>query len=401
MSGAVPPSDRPGRRSLRASLAYLIAARLVLNTAHRFAYPFLPAISRGLGITLEQGGLLMSARAVAGLATPLVVATAGRGERRRRTVAVGLALFALGAAVTAASGVYAGALTGFALFGLGKPLFDISGQAFIADRVPYRRRGRYIALFETTWALALLAGAPAAGWLISHLGWRAPFWAVAGLALVALAALPWAMDGEAPRTAGTKVARLRLTRSAALIVAAVFALMFAAEVSFVVFGAWLEDRFGLSLVALGGAATAIAVAELAGEGASFALTDRLGPRRSASFGVVLCIAAFAALGPASGSLGGGLAVMVVAFFGFEFAIVSALPLATEVAPAGRARFLALLVVALSASRALAGAAGPALFSWGGFAANSTASAVAGTLAMALLLGVHEQAEGPAQQTVPL
>ena len=37
---------------------------------------------------------------------------------------------------------------------LGKPLFDISGQAFIADRVPYRRRGRYIALFETTWALA-------------------------------------------------------------------------------------------------------------------------------------------------------------------------------------------------------------------------------------------------------
>ena len=52
----------------------------MLNTAHRFAYPFLPAISRGLGITLEQGGLLMSARAVAGLATPLVVATVGRGR---------------------------------------------------------------------------------------------------------------------------------------------------------------------------------------------------------------------------------------------------------------------------------------------------------------------------------
>ena len=195
--------------------------------------------------------------------------------------------------------------------------------------------------------------------------------------------------------------RLRLTRSAALIVAAVFALMFAAEVSFLVFGAWLEDRFGLSLVALGGAATAIAVAELAGEGASFALTDRLGPRRSVSIGLVLCIAAFAALGPASGSLGGGLAVMVVAFFGFEFAIVSALPLATEVAPEGRARFLALLVVALSASRALAGVAGPALFAWGGFAANSTASAVAGALALALLLGVREQADGPAQQAVPL
>jgi MFS transporter, DHA1 family, inner membrane transport protein len=401
MTGAPPPGPAASRRPLRGSLAYLIAARLVLNTAHRFAYPFLPAISRGLGITLEQGGLLMSARAVAGLTTPLVVATAGRGERRRRTLALGLALFAVGATVTAAAGVYAGALVGFALFGLGKPLFDISGQAYIADRVPYHRRGRYIALFETTWALALLAGAPAAGWLIAHLGWQAPFWVVAGLTLVALAALPWAVDRDTSPAAGTPVPRLRLNRSAVLILLAIFALMFAAEVSFVVFGAWLEDRFGLSLVALGGAATAIAVAELAGEGASFALTDRLGPRRSASLGLVICIAAFAALGPASGSLGGGLTVLVFAFFGFEFAIVSALPLATEVAPVARARFLSLTVVALSAARAVAGVAGPALFSWGGFAANSAASAAAGGLAMALLLAVREGAAGPAQETVPL
>jgi len=394
MRPASPPADRP-RHSLRASLAYLIAARLVLNTAHRFAYPFLPAISRGLGITLEQGGLLMSARALAGLGTPLAVATAGRGERRRRTLALGLALFVLGAAVTAASGVYVGAITGFALFGLAKPLFDISGQAYIADRTPYRRRGRYLALFETTWALALLGGAPAAGWLIARFGWRAPFWAVAGLALAALAALPWALDPDVPRLRGATVPRLRLDRPAALILAAVLALMFSAEVSFVVFGAWLEDRFGLSLVALGGAATAIAVAELVGEGASIALTDRLGPRRSVSLGLVVCVAAFAALGPASGSLGGGLAVMVLAFLGFEFAIVSALPLATEVAPEARTRFLALLVVALSLSRALAGLVGPALFSWGGFAANSTASALSGALAMALVLGVREQPASPA------
>ena len=51
--------------SLKGSLAYLVATRLVLNTAHRFAYPFLPAISRGLGISLSQGGLLMSARSLA------------------------------------------------------------------------------------------------------------------------------------------------------------------------------------------------------------------------------------------------------------------------------------------------------------------------------------------------
>jgi len=393
--------DRP-RRSLPASLTYLIAARLVLNTAHRVVYPFLPAISRGLGISLEQGGLLLSAKAGAGVATPLVVATAGRGEGRRRTMAAGLALFVIGAAVTAASGVYAGALVGFALFGLAKPVFDIAGQAYVADRTPYRRRGRYLALFETTWALALLVGAPATGWLIARLGWRAPFWVAAGLALAALAFLSRMVDRDERPPPGTPVPRLRFSRSAVLILAAVFALMFAAEVSFVVFGAWLEDRFGLSLVALGGAATAIAVAELVGEGASFAFTDRLGPRRSVSLGLALCIAAFACLGPASGSLAGGLAVIVLAFLGFEFAIVSALPLATEVAPEARTRFLAILVVALSASRAAAVALGPILFSWGGFAANSTASAIAGALAMGLVLGVREQGQAsPPPQSLPL
>lgn len=376
-------------RSLGSSLAYLVATRLVLNTAHRFAYPFLPAISRGLGVSLEQGGLLLSARSLAGLATPLVVATAGRGERRRRTLALGLALFTLGAAVTAAAGVYAGAVVGFALFGLAKPLFDVSGQAFIADRTPYRRRGRYIAIFETTWALALLVGAPAAGWLIARLGWRAPFWAVAALTLIALAILPWAIDRDAARDKEAPVARLRFDRSTVLLLVVIFLLMFAAEVSFVVFGAWLEDRFGLSLVALGGAATAVAVAELAGEGASFALTDRLGPRRSVSAGVIICMVAFASLGPASGSLAGGMAALVLAFFGFEFAIVSALPLATEVAPDARTRFLALVVVALSASRAVAAAIAPPLFAWGGFAANSTTSAIAGALALAMLFGVKE------------
>ncbi len=97
-----------------------------------------------------------------------------------------------------------------------------------------------------------------------------------------------------------------------------------------------------------------------------------------------------------------MAVLVIAFFGFEFAIVSALPLATEVAPDARARFLALIVVALSASRAIAGVVGPALFSWGGFAANATASAIAGTLALVALLGVQEHpGPVPAQPRVPL
>jgi len=121
---------------------------------------------------------------------------------------------------------------------------------------------------------------------------------VAALTLIALVALPWAVDPDAGRAPGAPIPRLRFDRSAALLLTTVFLLMFAAKVSFVVFGTWLEDRFDLSLVALGGAATAVAIAELAGEDGSFALTDRLGPRRSVSIGLAICISSFAALGPA-------------------------------------------------------------------------------------------------------
>jgi len=59
-------------------------------------------------------------------------------------------------------------------------------------------------------------------------------------------------------------------------------------------------------------------------------------------------------------------------------------------------------VALSGSRAVAAAVGPPLFSWGGFAANSTASAIAGALALAMLFGIEERrAAEPAPPAVPL
>jgi len=42
-------------RRLAVPIGFLAGARLVLNTGHRLVYPFLPAISRGLGISLSPG----------------------------------------------------------------------------------------------------------------------------------------------------------------------------------------------------------------------------------------------------------------------------------------------------------------------------------------------------------
>ncbi len=388
------------RSTLGRAVAALFAGRLVVNTAQRFVYPFLPAIARGLGISLQQAGLLVSARWIAGLPTPAVVAVAGRREQRRRLAFTGLLLFAIGAAVTALTGVFAGALVGFTLMGLGKPAYDISTLSYVADRTPYRRRARYLSLLELTWAGGLLVGAPAAGWAIDRLGWKSPFWLLSLLALSVIALLALVLQPDRPAAAAPPP-RLRLTTTGMALLTATGLFSFAAEVMFVVFGAWLEDAFGLSLVALGGAAFVVGLSELAGEGATIALTDRLGKRRAVSIGLVLSIAGFGLLGLEPSILWVGMALIALALFGFEFTIVSAIPLATEVAPTARARYLALFIVGMSLGRAAGAALGPVLFEDLGLAGNALVAAGVDLVALALLLGwvrerslAHPPADGP-------
>ena len=231
----------------RASLGYLTGLRLIINTAARFVSFFLPAIARGLGVPLEQAGDLVSIRWAAGLPTPLFVAALSRGRPRRNLIGLGLRLFALGSMVTAATSVYVGAVIGFIMMGVAKPLFDVSSQAYLADRVPYDKRGRVLGIFELTWAGGLLVGAPLAGWMIRSSGWRSPFWLLGGLLAIGALVLGRMLDEDTGDVHGSD-GRLRLDRPSAafLVVAALYAM--AAELMFVVLGAWLEDSFGLSLL---------------------------------------------------------------------------------------------------------------------------------------------------------
>jgi predicted MFS family arabinose efflux permease len=368
------------------SIAFLTVTRLIVNTAHRFVFPFLPAITRGLGISLEQGGVLMSARSLAFVATPAMVATAGRGERRLRLAVFSLGMMSIGALVTAATGVYAGAFVGFVLLGLGKPSYDAAAQAYIADRTPYDKRARYMSVLELTWAGGLLIGAPLAGWLIDSFGWEAPFWVVGVLFTLTMVAAPGFMDGD---TAEHHDERAPLTfdrrKVSLLAVAALFS--FAAETTFIVFGAWLEDDFALSLAALGLASTVVALAELTGEGSVLLFADRVGKIRMVGWGLGASAIGYATLAGVSGSLVPGLLVLAATFVAFEITIVAAIPLASEIAPRARSRYLALFMVALGIGRAIGDVIGPQLYTSNGLPAAALTSAGGAIVALALVLVV--------------
>lgn len=379
---------------LRASIAYLTAARLVLNIVHRMISVFLPAIARGLGVSLEQAGLLASARSLAGAATPLVVASAGSGERRVRLVVWSMALFGAGAGMTAASSVYLGALAGFVLIGLAKPAFDTAALAYVADRTPYEKRARYLTIMELTWAAGLLVGAPAAGWLIGRFDWHAPFWAATALGAVAVVTAPLFLEAD-PRPDERRREPLRLDRSALGLLAVLFVLSVSAEVTFVVFGAWLETAFNLSLVALGAASIVIGTAELVGEGSVLLFADRVGKRRMVMGGLAAASVGYLAFSTVTEAMVLGLTVFGLTFIAFELTIVSAMPLATETVPRARSRYLALIIVAVSIARAGGSALGPVVFGVGGMPAVAVVSGVGMAVALVMVWRFVEEGGHPA------
>lgn len=370
------------RLSLPITIAVFAAAKLVANVGTRFVYAFLPTIGRGLGVSVGSVGWLASARWAVGAVTPATVRLAGR-EHRRRILVIGLSLFSLGAAVTAACGVFTGALVGFVLMGLGKPMFDTGVQAVTADRVTYATRARTMGILETTWALGFLIGAPIAGWLIQRAGWQAPFWgvAVAGAVL----AVPVAMTaGRSEAVPQQRTSRLTLdARAKAFLVAAVL-IAASAEIVFITFAAWLEERHGFGLGVLAALATALGVAELAAEGATILLTDRLGKAKAVAAGMSASAVGFVAMAMGSELLGLGLAGLLIGVAGFEFAIVSSISLATEIVPGARVQYLSRMVVAQAVGRAAAAVAGSILYAVFGMGAVGMAAAAIATSAAAVL-----------------
>jgi predicted MFS family arabinose efflux permease len=156
----------------------------------------------------------------------------------------------------------------------------------------------------------------------------------------------------------------------------------------IVFGVWLEQSFGLQILALGAASLLIGVAEFGGEGLVAAASDRLGKRRTVVLGMIFAVASCLALPLISSSLAGALAALFLIYISFEIAVVSAIPLMTELVPKARATVMAGNVAALSLGRALGASIGPALFSFGMWANSITAALLAACAAAILLFFVR-------------
>ena len=146
--------------------------------------PMGPDFARALGIPASNlgfiGGAYTAAAAVAGLAGSFFL------DRFDRRPVLGLAMIGLvagtamgGLATGMASLMAARFVAGF----FGGPATSVA-LSIVADVVPPARRGKAMGMVMGAFAVASVLGVPAGLYLATALGWRAPFFAVAGLGLV-------------------------------------------------------------------------------------------------------------------------------------------------------------------------------------------------------------------------
>ena len=375
--------------------------RLVLNSARRFVYPFAPALSRGLGVPLTAITSVIAASQSTALLGMFFGPFADRLGYRLMMLA-GLGMLVAGMFAGGFFPFYGVVLVSLFIAGLGKSIFDPALQAYVSERVPFHRRGLIIGLLEFSWSGSTLVGIPLIGILMEYMGWRAPFFAMGGIGVICILALSILMPKEGKKRIKHRTAaglwnswrRLGQERAAMGAVGFSFFVSAANDNLFVVYGAWLETSFDLSLVAIGLGTGIIGAAELSGEGLTAAVSDRLGLKRSIILGLSLCMASYGVLPLLDQTLPQALGGLFFIFITFEFTIVSALSLCTELLPGSRATMISAFLAAAGAGRVVGALTGGVVWLTGGILLTAVVSAgVSGLGLMSLIWGLRGWGEG--------
>ncbi|MCS0495540.1 MFS transporter [Ancylobacter sp. MQZ15Z-1] len=170
----------------------------------------LPVIAGDLGVSIPTAGLLISAYALGVmLGAPLMTLTTGRVPRR--TLLIGLmAIFTLGNLMAALSDSYGMLLAARLITSLNHGAFFGVGSIVAAGLVPENRRAGAVAAMFMGLTIANVVGVPLATWVGDLIGWRAAFWGIAGLGVLAMASLRLTLPYVPAEAGGDMVSELRV-----------------------------------------------------------------------------------------------------------------------------------------------------------------------------------------------
>lgn len=171
------------------ALYALTIAAYAIGTTEFVIVGLLPTVAGDLDITLPLAGLIVSVYALGvTFGAPVLTALTGRIERKPLLLGLML-LFVAGHVLAALSPGYGMLLAARVVSAFAHGVFFAVGATIAADLVPADRRASAIAMMFMGLTVAIVTGVPLGTFIGQAFGWRATFWAVAGLGVIALIAI--------------------------------------------------------------------------------------------------------------------------------------------------------------------------------------------------------------------
>nr|WP_042188439.1 Cmx/CmrA family chloramphenicol efflux MFS transporter [Kibdelosporangium sp. MJ126-NF4]CTQ90350.1 FIG01126077: hypothetical protein [Kibdelosporangium sp. MJ126-NF4] len=195
------------------AVAVLGLSVFALGTSEFMITGLLPGMAADLGVGIPEAGLLISAFAIGMVVGAPLLAIATLRVPRRATLMGLLVVFGISHVVGALSAGYALLFVTRVVSAVACAGFWAVAAATAVALVPTERRGRALAILVGGLTVANVVGVPAGTFLGQHAGWRAAFWAVTALTVIALVGVfllvPETQNGKDKTNVGTE---LRLYR---------------------------------------------------------------------------------------------------------------------------------------------------------------------------------------------
>lgn len=187
------PSHKPDRRGDARpygwALFALAAAAFGIGTTEFVIMGLLPDVAKDLGATIPQAGLLVTGYALGVTFGGPVLALATAKANRRHALLFLIGIFILGNLLCAIAPTYGLLMAARVVTAICHGTFFGVGSVVAATIVPPKMRARAIAMMFSGLTLANVLGVPFGTAFGQALGWRATFWAVVAIGVIAASAL--------------------------------------------------------------------------------------------------------------------------------------------------------------------------------------------------------------------
>jgi DHA1 family inner membrane transport protein len=210
------------------ALLVLALSAFAIGTTEFVIMGLLPDVSRSLAVSIPTAGWLISGYALGvAIGAPIMAILTASLPRKRALLAL-MAIFIVGNILCALAAGYGFLMFARVVTALCHGAFFGIGSVVAASLVAPNRKASAVALMFTGLTLANVLGVPLGTALGQYAGWRAPFWAVAVLGILAFAGLARVLPAQSDQEKPNLRRELKQLRSGGIWVALATTVLFSA-----------------------------------------------------------------------------------------------------------------------------------------------------------------------------